>query len=67
MDESLYITEIIELLALTEMKRRPYVAFIALGIVFIGFAVAGRSNLYYGVAAAFSIVAFISKRRAENP
>ena len=49
------------------MQRRPYVAFIALGIVFIGFAVAGRSNLYYGVAAAFFIVAFISKRRAENP
>lgn len=31
--------------------RRPYLAFIALGIVFIGFAVSGRSNIYYGVAA----------------
>jgi len=45
--------------------RRPYLAFIALGIVFIGLAASGRSNVYYGVAIAFFIVAFISKRRAE--
>ena len=46
--------------------RRSYLAFIALGIVFIVFAASGRSNVYYGVAVAFFIVAFIAKRRAEN-
>ena len=46
--------------------RRPYLAFIALGIVFIGLAASGRSNVYYGVAVVFFVVALISKRRAET-
>jgi hypothetical protein len=29
--------------------RRPYLPFFALGIVFIGLAASGRSNVYYGV------------------
>ena len=59
------VTRIVHSSKLLPTMRRPYLAFIALGIVFIGFAVAGRSNLYYGVAAAFFIVAFIRKRRAD--
>jgi hypothetical protein len=46
--------------------RRPYLAFFALGIVFIGLAASGRSNIYYGVAIAFFVVAFFAKRRADN-
>lgn len=46
--------------------KRPYLAFIVLGIVFIGIAASGRNNLFYGAGAAFLIAAFISKRRAGN-
>ena len=37
--------------------KRPCLAFLALGMVFLGFAVAGRSRLYYAVAAIFLAVA----------
>lgn len=43
--------------------RRPYFAFIALGIAFIGFAASGRSTVYYGVGVAFIVIGFIIKRR----
>lgn len=44
--------------------KRAYLVFFILGIVFIGLAAAGRSNVYYGIAVAFFIIAFISRRRA---
>ena len=53
------------LLLYTSMKR-DYIAFIALGVVFLGLAASGRSNVYYGVAVIFFIVAFVRKRRATK-
>ena len=46
--------------------RRDYIAFVALGVVFLGLAASGRSNVYYGIAVIFFIVAFVRKRRATK-
>ena len=46
--------------------KRPYLAFIIIGIFFVGIAASGRGNLFYVAGAAFFIAAFIGKRRAGN-
>jgi hypothetical protein len=45
---------------------RSYLVFIALGIVFMGFAISGRSSIYYVVAVAFFIIAFLRKRKINK-